>query len=193
MKYIIFCIISLFIVGCSTNQTNYLNFNKINSDFGAYQLNASSIQLTNDIALTAKHVSSIENGYKCSVSCDLVFFKNKSNHFDKNLKWRDPIFGEEIISVGNSLNNITIKRSGIVLDRAIKPSEDSKFLYYLNTARTESGMSGGPVYAVSDGAIVGMTIGIISKDFSGIKKNTSIFIPYHIIKNEYNKIFSSDF
>ncbi len=38
-----------------------------------------------------------------------------------------------------------------------------------------------------------MTIGVINEDFDGIKKNTSIFIPYQTIKDEYKKIFSSDF
>ncbi len=63
------------------------------------------------------------------------------------MKWRQPVFGEKIISVGNSVKNITI---GIILDRAIKTSEDSAVVYYLNTAHTENGMSGGPVYAESE-------------------------------------------
>lgn len=77
---------------------------------------------------TAKHVKPHSNEYKCSTGCDLIFFNKKSMEFDKKTKWIDPVFGESITLMGNTVKNQIVIKKGVVLSNMIKPSEDSSIL-----------------------------------------------------------------
>lgn len=186
MKFILVFMFIL-ISGC-THNSEFENFGKLHSVVGNYDSYATYIQFNKEYAITAKHVDNIKNGIKCSTGCDLVFFKKNANNFNQTIKWRDPIVGEKIIITGNSVSNRIVKKEGIVLKDIITPDKESKFYYFLNSANSLDGMSGGPVFAKSDGAIVGMTIGALNYDFNGLQKQTSIFIPYHLIIKEFNLI-----
>lgn len=143
----------------------------------------SYIQMSPEYAMTAKHISTLKNrDYECSLGCDLVFFKHKDPDFKKDL-WRKPLVNENVSQVGITREGDMIVKKGEVLKGYNKPAKDSQFYNMSTTSKTVKGMSGGPVYG-SDGKIIGMTIGA-PLDKSEVKNVESIFIPYEIIKMEW--------
>lgn len=185
-------IISIFfsvLGGCSS--TNYMNYGKITNEVKSGILtHASYIQWNEEYAVTAAHVKGINADFTCSSGCDLVFFKNKDIAFDNSTKWRDIKAGEKIIAVGNTVNNNTVARKGVVLNLKVVDTESVNYYYFVNTANTVGGMSGGPVYAENDKYLVGMTLGMTigSPDVNNPNiKPGSLFIPYEIIMKEWKK------
>lgn len=143
----------------------------------------SYIQMSPEYAMTAKHISTLKNrDYECSLGCDLVFFKHKDPDFKKDL-WRNPLVNENVSQVGITREGDMIVKKGEVLKGYNKPDKDSQFYNMSTTSKTVKGMSGGPVYG-SDGKIVGMTIGSPLNRGEN-QKMDSIFIPYEIIKHEW--------
>lgn len=157
----------------------YPNLGLNNDDNGKF----SYIQMNDEYAMTAKHISTLkEHEYECSLGCDLVFFKHKNPKFENGL-WRAPVIKEEVAQIGITHEGGIIIKMGEVTDEYTKPEKDSKFYNMSTTSKTVKGMSGGPVYG-ADGKIIGMTIGA-PKDRTEVKDVDSIFIPYEIIKLEW--------
>jgi hypothetical protein len=168
------------VLGCgSAFAESYPNLGLNNDDNGKF----SYIQMSDEYAMTAKHISTLkEHDYECSLGCDLVFFKHKNPKFENGI-WRAPVIKEEVVQVGITQEGGVIIKTGEVTDEYTKPEKDSRFYNMSTTSKTVKGMSGGPVYS-SDGKIIGMTIGS-PQDKTEVKDVDSIFIPYEIIKLEW--------
>ena len=186
-RLITLVVLSILMVGCATQ--DYSNMGsltgKVKENGKVYEANASFIQWNEDYAVTAKHVSLVENpDFVCSSGCDMVFFKHKAKNFNSAQKWRNAEFGESIKAVGNNVNKFVVEREGKVLKDVVRDNPQAEYFYLVNDADTVGGMSGGPVYAANDNALVGMTIGVTQEaNAAGVKE--SIFVPYEVIRAEW--------
>ena len=157
---------------------------------------ASASPWNEDILVTASHIDAvIENEV-----CNSPYFDTKFVHktTGQSVTWRQPIAMEdvefhgkltivnetrtmsmdvEMKSLGKALRNTYITHNGKELD-----------FVWLGAGKVIKGMSGGPVIAVSDGAIVGMIIGM---PVPGLRKYTveedkyhdlNLFVPYKTVK-----------
>lgn len=186
-RLIALVVLSLAMVGCATQ--DYSNMGsltgKVKQNGKVYEANASFIQWNEDYAITAKHVTIVKNpDFICSSGCDMVFFKHKADNFNKQQKWRNAVFGEAIKAVGNIGNIFSVERHGKVLKDVVKDNPKAEYFYLVNDADTVSGMSGGPVYAANDNALIGMTIGV-SQEATAAGVKESIFVPYEVIRAEW--------
>lgn len=181
--------LSVLMVGCASQDYSNMGILKenIKENGKLYESNASFIQWNEDYAVTAKHVTIVKNPvFICSSGCDMVFFKHKADNFNKQQKWRNAVFGEAVKAVGNIGNIFSVERHGKVLKDVVKDNPKAEYFYLVNDADTVSGMSGGPVYAANDNALIGMTIGVSQKSQSaGIQE--SVFVPYEVIRVEWEK------
>lgn len=132
-----------------------------------YLFAASSVQWNEDYAVSAAHTPFLSDvAYRCSTGCDLVFIKNKAT--GEIPKWRYSVIDEKVNSYGNTSLYMTAKSEGLVMKtRFIQEAENNKHqmkkeFYKLTSSPSVKGMSGGPVYG-SDGKVVGITLGFVSK------------------------------
>lgn len=158
----------------------------------------SGARWNNDYVVTAKHVNFVEDSvYICSKNCDIRFIKMKS--LSKNTtKWREPYANENVTIIGSSIGGDTVITKGkdlnleyyVVNDKIEsypEKKEQKNALVYTSTAQVIEGQSGGPVYS-DDGYIIGIVIGhTILTPKVGDKFSVSVYIPYSIIKKEWEK------
>jgi hypothetical protein len=180
-------VLSISMVGCATQEYSNMGSltESIKKNGKVYEANASFIQWNEDYAVTARHVTIVKNpDFVCSSGCDMVFFKHKAENFNSSQKWRNAEFGESIKAVGNNIKQFVVEREGKVLKEIVKDNPKAEYFYLVNDADTVGGMSGGPVYAANDNALIGMTIGVSQESKAdGVKE--SLFVPYEIIRVEW--------
>ena len=158
---------------------------------------ASASPWQNEIIVTSAHIDAvIENEICTNNAFDTKFVKQFNV---QSPKWRDPRAAEEVELLGK-LNIISedrtmsmtvdIRSLGFVLRNTVVGHEGKKLDYvWLGAGRVIKGMSGGPVVALSDGAIVGIIMG---RPVSGLKKyereeakyqDLYLFVPYNTLKS----------
>jgi hypothetical protein len=158
---------------------------------------ASASPWQNEIIVTSAHIDAvIENEICTNNAFDTKFVKQFNV---QSPKWRDPRAAEEVELLGK-LNIISedrtmsmtvdIRSLGFVLRNTVVGHEGKKLDYvWLGAGKVIKGMSGGPVVALSDGAIVGIIMG---RPVSGLKKyereeakyqDLYLFVPYNTLKS----------
>lgn len=159
----------------------------------------SGVRWNNEYVVTAKHVSFAPNSvYKCSKDCDLQFIKMPLKGKGFIPEWRERKPYEKVTIIGNSIGGKTIvsegkdiKQSFYVEEKKVVNSPSysgqSNTMVYATTAQIVEGQSGGPVFG-NDGKVLGFLIGktVVTSEI-GKKFNVSIYVPYSIIKKEWDK------
>lgn len=158
----------------------------------------SGVRWNQDYIVSAKHVNFVQNSvYQCSKNCDLQFIKKNANNFIVP-KWRDVKPHEFINIMGNSSNGKIVNAKGTVFQKDFYMNNDKVLndlrnknqknsLLYATTAKIVHGQSGGPVIGV-DGSVVGILIGETEvTNANGDKLMVSMFVPYSVIKQEWDK------
>lgn len=159
----------------------------------------SGIRWNKDYVVTAKHVSFAQNSvYKCSDNCDLQFVKREIVGNGVVPEWRDSVAAEKVTIVGNSIDGKTVVSKGQDINRYFYVSagkvesrpekeEQRNAIVYASTAQIVHGQSGGPVLG-DDGKVLGMLIGkTILTGKGGEKYTVSVYVPYSVIKAEWEK------
>lgn len=157
---------------------------------------ASASPWQNEVVVTSAHIDAIVENEICT---NEVFDTKFVKQFNiKAPKWRDPRAAEEIELLGKMeilsedrtmSMTVDIRSLGFVLRNTVIGHEGKKLDYvWLGAGKVIKGMSGGPVVALSDGAIVGIIMG---RPIPGLKKyekeeakykDLYLFVPYNTIK-----------
>lgn len=182
-----------------------IEFEKNNKTYVQHDY-GSGVRWNKDYIVTAKHVSFVEGSiYQCSENCDLQFIKKSDN--SKNIpEWREPITSENVVISGNhgygrlidskgkTFHQDFFVNQGKVLNY-LENERQKNSLVYATTAKVYPGQSGGPVTG-EDNKVIGILIGETQvSDNKNRNFKVSIFIPYHVIKQEwivFNKISKNE-
>lgn len=194
----VMALVMLVTAGCATtsstgsNRDKFVSFHEMKSDKISglvYEKNASGIKWNDDYVVTAKHVEFIKG--EESQEYDIKFVKMKSNKPQPS--FRDHIPGEALTVVGNNGKNGVRSVSGVDSDTAAYVENQQIFIgkgkaqtnqnIEIISVKANPGQSGGPVIG-TDGKVVGMLIG----DASAYDPNKSFYIPYSVLKQEFDKI-----
>lgn len=136
----------------------------------------SFVQWTDSVAVTADHVR--VDVKAAGIACaDVKFFAHKG----AAPKWDTAKVGEKVVASGSTVSNARIvsrQSAGAVLETSLLVCDGGAQLFTFDAPVTE-GMSGGPVYRVSDGAVVGITRGYLTEK---AEVEGSVMVPYHTIK-----------
>lgn len=157
---------------------------------------ASASPWQNEVVVTSAHIDAVIENEICTNN---VFDTKFVKQFNVQApKWRDPKAAEEvellgkltIISEDRTMSMVVDIRSlGFVLRNTVIGHEGKKLDYvWLGAGKVIKGMSGGPVIALTDGAVVGIIMG---RPISGLKKyaveeakyqDLYLFVPYNTLK-----------
>lgn len=195
----------MLLVSCvASAEENYVKFEAIQTyeegdrvltehDYG------SGVRWNNDYVVTAKHVGFAQNSvYKCSENCDLQFVKRKVVGNGVVPEWRESVATEKVTIIGNSIGGKTVVSKGRDINRYFyvasgkiesrpEKANQKNAIVYASTAEIVDGQSGGPVFS-DDGKVVGMLIGkTILTGKGGEKYTVSVYVPYSVIKAEWEK------
>ena len=166
----------------------------VKGQYRAREASASTWQ--KEVVVTSAHIDAvIENEICTNRIFDTKFVKQFNIAAPK---WRDPRAAEEIELLGKMeilsedrtmSMTVDIRSLGFVLRNTVVGHEGRKLDYvWLGAGKVIKGMSGGPVVALSDGAIVGIIMG---RPVPGLKKyaveedkykDLYLFVPYNTIK-----------
>lgn len=203
-KKMILMFIFLFIYGCSSSTkiiqedlsyVKFLSTKKTNAGI-LYQTGSGS-QWNDDYVVTVNHVNwgkAKKNiVYSCDSGCDLKFIKSKAKNYSP--VWRTSIPYENLTAVGvieiKNLNSNSIKRrtnivSGKDANEVSLIENSGENIVKLAIIDTKDGMSGGPLYS-DDKKIVGILIGQAIADVGGKKQKVAVYMPYEVIKSQWEK------
>jgi hypothetical protein len=170
---ITFCIL---LYGCSITSKPYIIL-----DNDGETVTASFIQWNNDYAVTVKHIPKHPDYVYISGKYDIQFFE----HSGIPVKWANLKENEKIVFTGYSSSEYSAIPSSDI-GMAIKPKEYPIPVYRAGIATIMPGMSGGAVLNSKE-EVIGMNIGFTTETifFDNSYQKISIFVPYHIIKNEW--------
>ena len=154
-----------------------------------------------DVLVTSAHIDAIIEGEICNNPLRDVKFVGKDEI--KPVIWRQPLAMEpaefrgllRILDEGRTMEmNIEIKSQGLVLrNTTIKINNESFPYVWLGAGKVIKGMSGGPVVAKNDGAVLGIIMG---RPVKGLKKyedveskytDLNLFIPYNVLKEVWKE------
>ena len=201
MKHKLFLLLVFALVGQAFGQQNELAEPRGMQDImaeivtGKYRMKqGSAAPWTNEVVATSAHINALIEGELCqSKEFDVKFVKQETQF----AKWRDPVAFEELTYKGKieatsedrKMTMVIESNSvGLALRRTVIYWNGEKADWvWLGTGIVVKGMSGGPVIAKSDGAIVGIVMGRPAK---GLKKyafeeekygDLTIFVPYSVV------------
>lgn len=171
----------LFINGCSTKSNNYITLIEDEKE-----INASFIPISQDYAVTVKHIPKHPDYVYISGKYDIQFFEHKTP------KSQVPLFSnykenEKIFFTGY-FNGKYNEIESEILDITVNTNTSSIPVYKAGIGTIKPGMSGGAVLN-SERKVIGMNIGFTTELIyhNNEYKKMSIFVPYEIIKKEWNK------
>lgn len=122
-------------------------------------------QWNEDYAVSVNHVPYLRNvAHVCTTGCDLSFIKRKAK--GDLPEWRSAVPGEKLRPIGTHILFYPVTSTGYAKSTTIQVSYHPEGeLSAITDAPVKSGMSGGPIYAEEDGTIVGITQGVIFKNW----------------------------
>ncbi|QTD31470.1 serine protease [Pseudomonas fluorescens] len=154
-----------------------------------YFFHGSAVQWNEDYAVSVRHIPFLSGVvYTCSTGCDLVFIRHKAK--GPLPHWREPVKGEVVTAVGFSPLLFSMKGQGQAIGlRVMLPNSSDPTAYAAHDGPIVQGMSGGPVYG-ADGAVLGMTIGILYGELPKFgefasRERLSLYVPYDIVQREW--------
>ena len=131
------------------------------TNFDTNQL-GSYVQWTEDVAVTVNHIK-VDDSLFALECVDIQFIPRKG----MPPVWDNVGWDDEVIAVGDTISTES-KQPRLVHGRskgktvsAVVPMCDGDVTTRVHTATATPGMSGGPLYRVSDGAAVGINVGTI--------------------------------
>lgn len=190
MKYIKIGLVlfALFLTGCATtpNEKIYGQFKR--SESISVKEVSSYVQWNNEYSVTVKHSKIVQKISYESKNFDLRFVRNPSL---KVPSWNDPVKGEKITMLGfpNYRKETPTIREGLEVGD-VRTLEGEMFRGV--KTKIVKGMSGGPV--INDkNEIVGINIGYsqMTNPVTKEKYFISIYLPYEVIKDEWEKFQNS--
>ena len=137
------------------------------------------------IAVTVAHVPTRSAVYE--VPCaDIKFFPAPGTP----LVWATPTLGESVVAVGSAI--VGRGTYAKIEPQAIYGKVDSVSIvicdgggqFLVQSGKTLAGMSGGPVFRVSDGKAIGITKGYADSPEHGV--HGSVLIPYNVLQAAWN-------
>ena len=169
---------------------------------GKFRARESSASPWNEeILVTAAHIEAvIENEICNDPDFDTKFVRKLTG---QSVKWRQPISMEDvelhgkltILSEDRTMSMVVDMQSlGKALRNTVIYHKGNQLSYlWLGSGKVIKGMSGGPVIAISDGAVLGIIVG---KPAPGLKKysieeakyqDLNLFVPYNTIKEVWEQ------
>jgi len=159
-----------------------------------------------NIIVTSAHIDAyVENELCNDFNRDIKFVEHESEFAN----WRDPVSYEdveyigrmEVLSEDKSFDMVMESRSqGKVLHKTVlgfrgQPTNN----FWIGSGFTVKGMSGGPVKAKSDGKVVGVIVGAVSKNvkrFDNYREkygqDLTVVVPYETVKAVWSKCDAND-
>lgn len=169
--------------GCST--AVHYPFGIAVADTATQKGTASFTQWNEEYAVTASHVAWVNDvAFTCEAGCDLKFFKHKAT--GPVIEWRNRVPNEEVVAVGLNEDRIGQVRTGKDINISVRLSDNSPYIYYTHSAKTQGGMSGGPVYG-KDRKVIGMILGSTTVVENGTTRYASVYMPYSLVQQQWAK------
>lgn len=171
----------LSINGCTIKSNDYITLIEDEKE-----INASFIPISEDYAVTVKHIPKHPDYVYISGKYDIQFFEHKTS------KSKVPLFSnykeKEKIFLTGYFNGEYTEIESEILDINVHTNTSSIPVYKAGIGTIKPGMSGGAVLN-EERKVIGMNIGFTSELIyhNNEYKKMSVFIPYEIIKKEWNK------
>lgn len=138
-------------------------------------------QWSPNVAVTVSHVPTPQTLFE--VKCAEVKFFRSPGH---PLAWAIPAVGDRVVAVGSSIvgwgATLKIEPQAVSghIDQVSVARCEGRSQFLLQSGKTLPGMSGGPVYRISDGKAIGITVGYA--DASALGLQGSVFVPYNVLQ-----------